>query len=66
MEPTLNLERQRLRQLLRSRGRHAGHDIIAHTLQGLGITHVFGVDGRWSAACKRWSSDTRVCTRRSL
>lgn len=45
MEPALSPERQRLLQLLRSRGRRAGHDIIAHTLRGLGITYIFSVGG---------------------
>lgn len=45
MEPTLGTERARLLQLLRSKARTIGHDIVAQTLRGLGITHVFGVGG---------------------
>lgn len=45
MQPALSPARERLQQLLRSRGRRTGSEIVAQTLQGLGITHVYGVGG---------------------
>jgi len=57
METALSPERARLLQLLRSKGRHIGNDILAQTLHGLGITHIFGTGGApvdaTLAACAR-------------
>jgi thiamine pyrophosphate-dependent acetolactate synthase large subunit-like protein len=45
MQPALSSQRQGLLELLRSKGRRAGHEVIASTLRELGITHVFGIGG---------------------
>lgn len=57
MESALSPQRRRLLQVLRSKGRASGHDIVALTLRGIGITHVFGSGGNPTdttlAACAR-------------
>lgn len=57
MEPVLSPERSRLLQLLRSKVRTVGHDIVAQTLRRIGVTHVFGSGGNPTdatlAACAR-------------
>ena len=56
-DTALSPERTRLLQLLRSKGRRVGNDILAQTLHGLGITHIFGTGGApvdaTLAACAR-------------
>lgn len=45
MDTALISPRQRLLQRMRSKQRHAACDIVALTLRGLGVTHVYGVGG---------------------